>query len=365
MKDSHQRWEGVIKRYKDFIDISPEEKIITLFEGNTPLIPSVALVKELREMGFRGEIYFKHEGLNPTSSFKDRGMTVAVTKALSSGARAIICASTGNTSASAAAYGARAGLPVFVLVPEKDVALGKLCQAIAHGANIIKVKGNFDVALELVKKIAEDFGLFVVNSINPWRIEGQKTAAFEVCDQLGDAPDYHFIPVGNAANIWAYWVGYKQYKEKGLTTKLPKMFGFQAEGSAPIVRGHPVENPQTVASAIRIGNPANWRKAEKARDESGGTIDMVSDEEILKAYRFLGSREGIFCEPASCAGVAGLVKMVKKGVIKDGTVVCTITGHGLKDPDTALTQIPVDQITVDPDYPTLKKLFEKKLDSVR
>lgn len=328
-------WRGVIAEYKEFIDLRGD-KVVTLLEGGTPLIPSRALTELLREWSFKGEVYFKHEGFNPTSSFKDRGMTVAVSKALEDEARAIICASTGNTSASAAAYGARAGIPVFIVVPKGTVALGKLCQAMGHGARIVMINGTFDIALKVVREIAPKHGMVIVNSINPWRVEGQKTASFEICDILGRAPDYHILPVGNAANIAAYWKGYVEYREVGKISNLPKMMGFQAEGAAPIVRGHPIEKPQTIASAIRIGNPANWEKAVRARDESGGIIDMVSDREIIEAYRFMGTKEGIFCEPASSASVAGLIKSVKNKIVREGIVVCTLTGHGLKDPDSAL-----------------------------
>jgi threonine synthase len=361
-----RKWCGIIHEYGDFISVEGEKiniEPVTLLEGNTPLIESVCLVKELKDMGFSGKIYFKYEGLNPTSSFKDRGMTVAITRAKQIGARATICASTGNTSASAAAYSARANLPVFVVVPEKNVATGKIVQAVAYGARIIRIKGNFDDALKLVRKISDDFGLFIVNSINPWRIEGQKTAAFEVCDALGFAPDYHFLPVGNAGNIYAYWLGYKQYKAIGRINETPKMFGFQAEGAAPIVRGYPIENPETIASAIRIGNPANWEKAELAVKESDGLIDMVSDEEIISVYRFMGEKEGIFCEPAPCAGIAGLIKMVKNKRIKmkDIVVVCTLTGHGLKDPEAALNFIKTKQFFVEPKFNEIKKIIEEEI----
>ena len=351
-----KQWGGVIQEYRDFLDVK-SSKIVTLLEGNTPLIPSVALVKELSEMGFCGDIFFKHEGLNPTSSFKDRGMTVAVTKAYENKKRSIICASTGNTSASASAYGARIGLPTYVIVPAETIALGKLCQAMSHGAYAIKIRGSFDTALRLAEELAEMYNMEIVNSINPWRLEGQKTAAFEICDVLQDAPDYHFLPVGNAANIFAYWKGYKEYKWAKKITNLPKMMGFQAEGASPIVKGHPIENPQTIASAIRIGNPANWKKAELARDESGGVVDAVSDEEIIKAYRFMGAKEGVFCEPASAAGVAGLIRYVRMGYVKKGTVVCTITGHGLKDPDSAL-KFGREPKTVDANIDEIKKVIQ-------
>jgi len=286
-------------------------------------------------------LLLKYEGLNPTGSFKDRGMTMAVSKAVEEGAKAVICASTGNTSAAAAAYAAKAGIKAYVLVPEGNVALGKLSQAIVHGAVVVQIKGNFDEALSIVKEITEEYPVKMVNSINPYRIEGQKTAAFEVCEHLGHAPTYHFLPVGNAGNITAYWKGYGEYEREGLTSSLPRMMGFQAEGAAPIVLGHPVDNPETIATAIKIGNPASWKSAEEARDESGGVIEAVSDEEILDAYRLLASREGTFCEPASAASLAGAIRKKREGVLHDGdTVVCTLTGHGLKDPDIALKSSP-------------------------
>jgi threonine synthase len=303
-------------------------------EGNTPLIEAVNLKDILGQI----RLLMKYEGLNPTGSFKDRGMTLAVSKARGEGARAVICASTGNTSASASAYAARAAMKAFVLVPEGAVAIGKLSQAMMHGAMVLKIAGSFDDALEIVKEITAAYPVTMVNSLNPFRIEGQKTAAFEVCEHLGHAPTYHFMPVGNAGNITAYWRGYKEYHSQGVISNLPKMMGFQAEGAAPIVRGEPVENPETVATAIRIGNPASWKGAVEARDESEGVIDMVSDEEILKAYSLLASREGVFCEPASAASLSGVIKMKDEGVLNDGdTVVCTLTGHGLKDPDTAMS----------------------------
>jgi threonine synthase len=327
-------WRGVIRKYRDFLPIGGERWIVSLNEGWTPLIEA----KRLREvLSCDMDVYLKFEGLNPTGSFKDRGMTVAVSKALEEGSRAVICASTGNTSASAAAYAARAGMKAYVLIPEGKIALGKLSQAMLHGAVVIQIQGNFDEALSIVREITEDYPITLVNSLNPYRIEGQKTAAFEVCDQLGEAPTHHFLPVGNAGNITAYWKGYREYRERGRINSLPKMMGFQAEGAAPIVRGHIVVKPETVATAIRIGNPASWEQAERARDESGGVIDMVSDEEILRAYRYLAQLEGVFGEPASAASVAGLIKMAERGVVKAGDrAVCTITGHGLKDPDSAI-----------------------------
>lgn len=326
------RWQGVLKEYKEFLPITERTPQITLYEGDTPLIYANHISNEL---GLK--VYLKYEGMNPTGSFKDRGMVVAIAKAVEEGARAVICASTGNTSASASAYSAVAGLKSIVLIPEGAIALGKLAQALMYGAKVIAVKGNFDSALNLVREAGKQFSVTIVNSINPYRIEGQKTAAFEICDVLKDAPDYLFIPVGNAGNITAYWKGFKEYKENGKIQKLPKMMGFQAEGSAPIVRGYPIENPKTIATAIRIGNPASWNSAVSAARESGGIIDMVSDEEILYAYKFVASMEGVFVEPASAASIAGLIKYVREGRIEKGaTVTCVLTGHGLKDPDTAV-----------------------------
>jgi len=324
-------WRGVIDKYWDYLPLEKKECAITLQEGNTPLIPSRNLVEEIMP-GLN--LFFKFEGLNPTASFKDRGMTVAVSHALEEGSKAVICASTGNTSASAAAYAARAALQAYVIIPEGKIAAGKLAQAVMHGATVLEVMGNFDQALKIVRRVSEEFPVTLVNSLNPYRLEGQKTAAFEICDYLGAPPDHHIMPVGNAGNITAYWMGYRQYYEKGITQSLPHMNGFQAEGAAPIVRGHVVENPETFATAIRIGNPASWTRAEDAARESEGMIDMVSEDEIRRAYYLLASREGVFCEPASAAGIAGLIKYKEKMGIKPGqTVVCTLTGHGLKDPD--------------------------------
>ncbi|MGB9630112.1 MAG: threonine synthase [Thermodesulfobacteriota bacterium] len=327
-------WRGVIREYREFLPIQKEENIVTLLEGNTPLIPSHRINKEkIPEV----ELFFKCEGLNPTGSFKDRGMTVAVSMAKEMGSKAVICASTGNTSASAAAYAARAGMDCYVLIPEGKIALGKLSQAMVHGAKVIQIEGNFDEALQIVREISETKPITLVNSLNPYRIEGQKTASFEVVDRLGTVPTYHALPVGNAGNITAYWKGYKEYWEKGRIDRLPKMLGFQAEGAAPIVRGKIIKRPETIATAIRIGNPASWRQAVAARDESKGLIDMVSDEEILEAYKMLTEMEGIFCEPASAASLAGVLKLHKKGFFKKGDVlVLTLTGHGLKDPDIAI-----------------------------
>jgi len=335
-------WKGVIDKYKDFLPVTKNTPIVTLNEGNTPLIYS----RYLSEL-IKGEVYLKYEGLNPTGSFKDRGMTMAISKALEEKHKAVMCASTGNTSASAAAYSARCGLKCVVLIPKGAIALGKLAQALIHGAQVIAVDGNFDDALNLVKEITAKYPIQLVNSINPYRIEGQKTGAFEICDQLGFAPDFHAIPVGNAGNITAYWKGYKEYKEKGNIKSLPKMIGFQAEGAAPIVRGKIVEKPETIATAIRIGNPASWKQAEAARDESKGLIDMVSDDEILEAYKILASKEGVFAEPASAASVAGVIKYNKKGYFKDiknPKLVCILTGHGLKDPDRAIKSIKEPQV---------------------
>jgi len=327
---------GVLRRYGDRLPVTPNTPLITIGEGDTPLVRSRRLVERV---GCK-ELYFKLESCNPTGSFKDRGMVVAVARALEAEARAVLCASTGNTSASAAAYAAHCGLQAYVLVPSGNIAQGKLAQAVAHGAKVLNVKGNFDDALRVARVISEQHPVALVNSVNPHRLEGQKTAAFEIVDALGDAPDLVFIPVGNAGNISAYWRGFVEYYQSEMVTKKPRMMGWQAEGAAPIVRGEPVADPQTVASAIRIGNPASWRFAEAARDESGGAIRAVSDEEILEAYRLLAQEEGVFCEPASAACVAGLLKYAAAGsqetALRDQTVVCIITGHGLKDPETAL-----------------------------
>jgi threonine synthase len=308
---------------------------VSLLEGNTPLVDAPRLSDRV---GAR--VYLKVEGANPTGSFKDRGMTVAISKAAEEGAKVVVCASTGNTSASAAAYAARAGMLAAVLIPEGHVALGKLAQALIHGARVVQVRGSFDDALRLVRELGERGGVTVVNSINPYRIEGQKTAAFEVCDVLGEAPDVHCIPVGNAGNITAYWKGYTEYARDGLVTTTPRMLGWQAAGAAPLVVGEPVVHPETIATAIRIGNPASWQSAIAARDESGGAIGAVTDDEILEAYKLLASLEGVFVEPASAAAVAGLCKAALNGLIeRDETVVCTVTGHGLKDPNRAIAQI--------------------------
>lgn len=325
-------WEGVIEEYREFLPVSDRTPIITLNEGNTPLIRALNLREKL---GLDLELYFKFDGANPTGSFKDRGMTLALSKAIESGAKAVICASTGNTSASAAAYAAKANIVAVVLIPEGKIALGKLAQALVHGAHVLQIKGNFDEALSIVKALVERYPITLVNSINPFRIEGQKSAAFETCDQLGFAPEYHALPVGNAGNITAYWKGYREYNSAKRISSLPIMLGFQAAGAAPIVLGRPVKKPDTVATAIRIGNPASWKGAVAARDESGGRIDAVTDEEILNAYKLIASTEGIFCEPASAASLAGVIKLYKENYFRPrATVVCTLTGSGLKDPDT-------------------------------
>jgi threonine synthase len=325
-------WKGIVHQYRDFLPVTEKTPILTLREGNTPLIKARNLTVDI----LAGvELYFKFDGANPTGSFKDRGMALAISKALEAGSRAVICASTGNTSASAAAFAAAAGIKSIVLIPEGKIAFGKLAQALVHGAHVLQIEGNFDQALSIVKSIVEKYPITLVNSINPFRLEGQKTAAFEVCDQLGRPPRYHALPVGNAGNITAYWRGYKEYYNAGKISSLPVMLGFQAAGAAPIVLGRPVEKPETIATAIRIGNPASWKGAVNARDESGGRIEAVTDEEILYAYKLIASREGIFCEPASAASLAGVIKLHKEGYFKpDDTVVCTLTGHGLKDPDT-------------------------------
>ncbi len=342
---------GVLNRYKQYLPLTSKTPIITLGEGDTPLVRCDNLAQEL---GI-GELYMKLEGCNPTGSFKDRGMVVAVAKAMEEGSKAVMCASTGNTSASAAAYAAHCQLTAIIAVPEGKIALGKLAQAIIYGAKILTIEGNFDQALTTVRTLTEKHPVTLVNSLNPYRIEGQKTAAFEVVDVLGDAPDYLFIPVGNAGNITAYWKGFVEYHRLGKARKTPKMMGFQAEGAAPIVRGHPVEKPETVASAIRIGNPASWQRAVAARDESGGMIDMVSDEEILAAQRIMAAKAGVFGEPASAASVAGLIKLVRKGMdLRDKKVVCVITGNGLKDTEIALKNAP-PFLKLPPDLSAIEK----------
>ncbi len=335
------RWRGVIEQYREYLSVTDKTPVITLNEGNTPFVLCNNLARAINP---EIELYLKFEGSNPTGSFKDRGMTMAISKAVEAGSNAVICASTGNTSASAAAYGARAGIKVFVIIPEGKIAMGKLAQAMIHQAVVIQVQGNFDEALTIVKSISGEYPVTMVNSINPYRLEGQMSGAFEVCDQINGYPDYHFLPVGNAGNITAYWMGYKEFYKRGKITGLPKMMGFQAAGAAPIVLGHVVEKPSTIATAIRIGNPASWKSAVVAASESKGEINMVTDEEILEAYKMLASNEGIFCEAASAASVAGVIKKNKEGLFTKGDkVVCTLTGHGLKDTEMAinLSQKPV------------------------
>ncbi len=343
-------WRGVITEYAERLPMLDGAPVVTLGEGGTPLIPAEKLSERV---GAR--VFVKYEGLNPTGSFKDRGMTTAMSMAAKNGAKAVICASTGNTSASAAAYATKAGMTCAVLVPDGKIAMGKLSQAIAHGAQLLQVDGNFDNCLDVARKLAESYPVELVNSVNPARIEGQKTASFEIVDALGDAPDIHVLPVGNAGNITGYWKGYREYAAPFTTangrelaavaTKTPAMWGFQAEGAAPLVAGHPFDEPETIATAIRIGNPASWKQAEQARDDSGGVIDAVSDDEILAAHRILSSEEGIFVEPASAASIAGLLKMSDAGRVPAGaTIVCTVTGHGLKDPQWALRGADGDDI---------------------
>jgi threonine synthase len=340
-------WPGVLEFYRRQMSWIPEgAEIVTLQEGNTPLIPAPRLA---REAGGGFELYLKYEAVNPTASFKDRGMTAAMTQALARGSKLVICASTGNTSASAAAYAGRAGLRCAVLLPHGKIALGKLAQARMYGAEIIALRGNFDEALRLVRELGTQPGVEVVNSINPVRLEGQKTGAFEICDVLGRAPDFHFLPVGNAGNITAYWQGFCEYRQQGIVEGLPRMCGFQAAGAAPIVEGRPIPDPQTIASAIRIGNPASWDGATRAVSESKGLIESVTDAEILVAYGMVARLEGLFVEPACAAPVAGLIRCGRRGLIPKGSVVTlTLTGHGLKDPDTAMAQQQVDAQVVEP-----------------
>jgi threonine synthase len=325
-------WPGLIEAYRAYLPVTATTPVVTLHEGNTPLIPVPTIAAEI---GRGVQVYIKYDGLNPTGSFKDRGMTMAITKAKEAGAKAVICASTGNTSAAAAAYATRGGLRPYVLIPDGYVALGKLGQALVYGAEVLAIKGNFDNALDIVQEMADRYPITLVNSVNPYRLEGQKTAAFELVDALGDSPDWLCIPVGNGGNITAYWMGFNQYYQDGKCQKLPQMMGFQAAGAAPLVKGAPIENPETLATAIRIGNPVNWERATAAKNDSNGEFNAVTDDEILVAYRWLASKEGIFCEPASAASVAGLLK-VKDRVPTNATVVCVLTGNGLKDPDTAI-----------------------------
>lgn len=340
------RYTGLIENYQDRLPVDENTRFISLGEGNTPLIHLQNIPKEI---GKDVDIYIKYEGLNPTGSFKDRGMTMAVTKAVESGSKAIICASTGNTSASAAAYAARAGIKAFVLIPEGKIALGKLAQAMIHGATIIQVKGNFDDGMRLVKEVADHAPVSIVNSINPFRLQGQKTASFEIIEELGDAPDFHCLPVGNAGNISAHWMGYKEYYEENKAKKKPQMVGYQAAGAAPFTKGAMVDNPETIATAIRIGHPQSWDLAQKVKSESRGWFDAVSDEEILSTQKLLTEKEGIFCEPASAASLAGALRDIANGKIPEGSsIVCTLTGHGLKDPDTAISQCDDNMIKINP-----------------
>ena len=348
-----ERYTGLLDRYRSRLPISDDTKIISLGEGNTPLIK---LENIPADQGVDAEIFVKYEGLNPTGSFKDRGMCMAVTKAVEEGSKAIICASTGNTSAAAAAYAARAGITAFVLIPEGKIALGKLAQAMMHGAVVIQINGNFDAGMQLVKEVGEEAPVTIVNSINPYRLQGQKSAAFEIVEELGAAPDYHCLPVGNAGNISAHWIGYTEYADDGIISKLPKMVGYQADGSAPFIRAEMVDDPDTVATAIRIGHPQSWDKAWKVKDESDGWFDECSDEEILAAQKLLAEKEGVFCEPASAISIAGVLRDLKSGKIPAGSrIVCTLTGHGLKDPDTAIKQSSRPLISVDATLEQVKK----------
>ncbi len=341
MTSGAPQWRGLIEEYRAWLPVDADTPVVTLREGGTPLVYACTLSEMTGS-----QVWLKYDGANPTGSFKDRGMTMAISDAAERGAKAVICASTGNTSASAAAYAVKAGMVCAVLVPQGKIAMGKLAQAIIHGATLLQVEGNFDDCLTLARGLADDYPVSLVNSVNPDRIEGQKTASFEIIDMLGDAPDIHCLPVGNAGNITAYWKGYREYADAGHSTHLPRMWGFQAAGSAPIVQGAPVAKPETIATAIRIGNPASWEQAVAAREESGGLIDSVTDEQILAAYRLLASKEGLFCEPASAASVAGLLQAHERGQLDPGqTIVCTLTGNGLKDPQWALEAAP-DPIVV-------------------
>ena len=353
------RYTGLIDKYRDRLPVSDDTRVMSLGEGNTPLIRLNNIPKTLSK---HADIYVKFEGLNPTGSFKDRGMTMAVTKAVEEGSRAIICASTGNTSASAAAYAARAGIACFVLIPEGKIALGKLAQAIIHGAVVIQIEGNFDVGMQLVKEVANEAPVTIVNSINPYRLQGQKTAAFEIIEELGAAPDFHCLPVGNAGNITAHWMGYNEYRDHGIVNNRPIMVGYQAAGAAPFVTGKMVDNPETVATAIRIGHPQSWTKAWQVERESQGWFDQCTDEEILATQKLLAQKEGIFCEPASAASLAGALHDVKKGKIPEGCrIVCTLTGHGLKDPDTAIKQSTTPVVKVDAKLDAVKAAILQNL----
>ncbi|MDR2878170.1 MAG: threonine synthase [Chromatiales bacterium] len=353
------RYTGLIQKYRNRLPVGPNTRLISLGEGNTPLI---RLHNLLEAEGVEAELYVKYEGLNPTGSFKDRGMTMAVTRAVEEGSRAIICASTGNTSAAAAAYAARAGVTAFVLIPDGKIALGKLAQAMMHGAVVIQIKGNFDAGMALVKRVGESTPITIVNSINPYRLQGQKTAAFEIVEELGDAPDYHCLPVGNAGNITAYWMGYQEYRRDGIAKRLPVMAGYQAAGSAPFLRGQMVDNPETIATAIRIGHPQSWDKAWDVNRESKGWFDEFSDEEILRVQKLLTEKEGVFCEPASAISVAGALRDLKSGRIPAGSrVVCTLTGHGLKDPDTAIRQCTGGVQAVEAELEAVKRVILDRL----
>ncbi len=347
------RYTGLIEKYRDRLPVSDDTRLISLGEGNTPLIRLNNIPKL---MGKNVDIYVKYEGLNPTGSFKDRGMTMAVTKAVEEGSKAIICASTGNTSAAAAAYAARAGITAFVLIPEGKIALGKLSQAMMHGAVVIQIKGNFDAGMQIVKDVAKVAPVTIVNSINPYRLQGQKTAAFEIMEELECAPDFHCLPVGNAGNISAHWMGYKEYNDHGIVNNVPRMVGYQASGAAPFMRGEMVDNPETVATAIRIGHPQSWDLAWKLKEESNGWFDECTDEEILAAQKLLAEKEGIFCEPASATSLAGAMRDINSGKIpEDSKIICTLTGHGLKDPDTAIQQSTAPMVTVDATMEAVKK----------
>ncbi len=352
---------GILERYRNFYDFGSAFPIISLEEGNTPLIPAPRVADDVAQVSGKSgiRVFLKFEGLNPTGSFKDRGMTYAVSQAKADNHTHIICASTGNTSASAAAYGARAGLKTLIILPQGKVALGKLSQAILYGASIVEIDGNFDQALDIVRTLGETGKVCVVNSINPYRLQGQKTGAFEVCDALGQAPDQLFIPVGNAGNISAYWMGFKEYAARGLVKNRPQMHGYEAEGSAAIVQNRKIDNPETLATAIRIGNPASWDLAVAARDESGGAIDSVTDNEIVEAYKFLAAHEGVFCEPSSAASVAGLFKAAEQGKLENNaTIVCVLTGNGLKDPDSAITYGTPARASLPPDAGQVAEFFQ-------
>ncbi len=349
----HGRYTGLIDKYRDRLPVHDDTRIISLGEGNTPLIRLHNIPNLLKK---EVDIYVKYEGLNPTGSFKDRGMTMAVTKAVEEGSKAIICASTGNTSAAAAAYASRAGITAFVLIPDGKIAQGKLAQAMMHGSIVIQIKGNFDEGMALVKLVGEQAPVTIVNSINPFRLQGQKTAAFEIIEELGAAPDFHCLPVGNAGNITAHWIGYTEFHSQGICNNLPKMCGYQAAGSAPFIKGAMVDNPETIATAIRIGHPQSWEKAWQVQKDSQGWFDACSDEEILAAQKLLAEKEGVFCEPASAASLAGAMRDIKNGKIPQGSkIVCTLTGHGLKDPDTAIKQSTSPLITIPAELDAVKK----------